>query len=331
MKLIDVHAHWLPPAYLAAMASAGIHDVDGFPMPDWSEHGHLAVMDRQGIASSILSISAPGIGFVTGAAARDLARRVNEEAAALRDRSAGRFGAFALLTLPDVDGALREMEYALDTLHLDGIALLTNIDGIYLGDPRFDAVFDQADRRQAVIYTHPVAPPGFNRSILGFSGPALEYPFDTTRMILNLVATGTLRRYTRMKLIASHGGGTSAFLGWRMSMLSAMFNRLSPAMTPPEAITQMKAIYCDSTAVLNPDAMASYLSFVPPDRRLYGSDQPFMPEMSIPPSLQALRSSSVLPADAIEALEHGNAAALFPRLAHLLPATVSPPLQSARG
>lgn len=316
MPIIDVHAHLVPADYLAAMHAAGVHDVEGFPLPPWSEDAHLATMDRNGITASILSISAPGVSFTGGQAARDLARRINEAAAERRARSNGRFGAFALLTLPDVDGALAEMAYALDVLKLDGVGLLTNVGGTYLGDPAFEALFAEADRRGAVVYTHPVAPPGYEKLVLGYAASALEYPFDTTRMLLNLVASGTLRRYPNLRLIASHGGGAVPYLAWRMASISPYFNRLDPPITPGEIEAQLKAVYYDCTAVSNAVSLPTYTAFVPPQRRLFGSDTPFMPEASIQPALGAL-AADLSPVD-LAALHSGNAAALFPELVGLL-------------
>jgi 6-methylsalicylate decarboxylase len=310
--LIDVHAHLVTPEYLAAMRAAGISDVDGFPLPEWSEQEHLELLDRHGISAAVLSFSAPGLGFASGRQARELARRLNQGAAERRARTNRRLGAFAVLTLPDVDGALEEMAHALDELELDGIGLLTNIDGRYLGDPAFDAVFAEAERRGAVIFTHPVAPVGWERISVGYAAPALEYPFDTTRMLVNLVASGTLRRHPQLKLIASHGGGTIPFLAERIAGISPYFNRLDPPITGTEIVEQLQRIHYDCTAIANRASLESYSAFVPADRRLYGSDAPFMPEASIPPALAAL--TAFYDEDDVTALSSGNAKTLFPQL-----------------
>jgi len=123
---IDVHSHFLPPDYLAAMRNAGIRDVDGYPLPQWTVDLSLAAMDQNGIGAAVLSVSSPALGFVDGDAARELARSANESARALITAHPDRFGAFALLPLPDVDASLREIAHALDTLGLDGVGVLTN-------------------------------------------------------------------------------------------------------------------------------------------------------------------------------------------------------------
>ena len=202
-------------------------------------------------------------------------------------------------------------------LKLDGIGLLTNVEGVYLGSPAFDPILQEAHRRGAVIYVHPIAPPGFVTFSQGFSAATVEYPFDTTRMLLNMIACGTFRRYPNMRLIVSHGGGTLPYLAERISNLAAMFNRQDPPLRPPEAIAQLKSIYYDTTAVANPVSLASYRAFVPPERQLYGSDAPFMPEFTIPPSRAALDATQAGAPDAFDAIQLINATRLFPRLAAL--------------
>ena len=212
------------------MRAAGIETVDGFPIPAWSEVSALARMDEWGIETAILSISAPGIDFTSGGNARSLAKSINENLAEMISRHPRRLGGFGILPLPDVDAALRELERALDVLKLDGVVLYTNFGGTYLGDRTFDALFAELNRRKVVVYVHPVAPPNFDMGQLGFSAPALEFPFDTTRMIMNLVASGTLRRFPDFRMIVSHGGGTLPLLvpeSRGISSVSGGLSRLS--------------------------------------------------------------------------------------------------------
>jgi predicted TIM-barrel fold metal-dependent hydrolase len=209
---IDVHHHIFPPAYLKAAADAGIDHAGGFTFPQWSAESALALMDRNGIATAITSLGTPGVHFGNDAAARDLARYCNEYAARLVMDHPTRLGAFATLPLPDVDGALKEIEYALDTLKLDGVNLLTNVHGTYLGDPAFDAVFAELNRRKAVVFVHPETPPAARDIKLSFPGAMIEFTFDTTRMTANLILSGTLERYPDVKIILPHAGGTVPYL-----------------------------------------------------------------------------------------------------------------------
>ena len=156
---IDVHHHVLPPEYVAALARFGVSGGGGVAFPRWDAASTLEMMDRQGIATAVTSVSAPGVHFGDDGAARSLARRCNELSARLVADHPTRFGAFAVLTLPDVKGALLELEHALDVLGLDGVVLLASqSDGRYLGDPLFDDLLAELDRRAAVVLVHPAVP-----------------------------------------------------------------------------------------------------------------------------------------------------------------------------
>lgn len=310
--LIDIHAHFLTRNYLDAMHAAGVHTVDGYPMPDWSPESAMACMDQWGIQTQILSISAPGLDFVSGEAARKLARTVNENLAGIVARHPTRFRGFAILPLPDMDGALREVEYALDVLKFDGIGLYTNYGGIYPGDSRLDPLFAELNRRKAVTYVHPVAPPGFDMERFGFPAATLEYPFDTTRMIKNLVSTGTMRRYPDFKMIVSHGGGTLPFLVPRIARHTTRFARVP--VTPDEIMADFRNFYFDVTAVSHPHAIEALLAIAPKDRLLYGSDHPFMLPSAISAGVDFLAKTSHYDEPMRRAVGYENAQRLFPSL-----------------
>jgi predicted TIM-barrel fold metal-dependent hydrolase len=312
--LIDIHAHFLTRSYLDAMHAAGVQDVDGFPMPDWTPESAVERMDQWGIKTQILSISAPGIDFVSGEAARKLARTVNEELAGIVARRPDRFRGFALLPLPDIDAALREVEHALDVLKFEGLGLYTNYGGLYPGDSRLDPLFEELDRRKAVTYVHPVAPPGFDRTRFGFPAPTLEFPFDTTRMITNLVSCGTMRRFPDFKMIVSHGGGTLPFLVPRIARHAARFARV-PA-TPDEILADFKTFYFDTTAVAHPHAIDALLAIAPKDRLLYGSDHPFMLQSAVSQGVDFLAKTAKYDDAMRRAVGYENAQRLFPRLAN---------------
>src|SRR5574340_520520 len=155
---IDVHHHILPPVYVSGLNRAGITSSGGRPIPEWDLQSTLALMDRHAITTAITSISEPGIYFGDKAFTIDLAHRCNEFSAQLIRDYPQRFGAFAILPLPDIDAALKELEYALDTLKLDGVVLLSSVDGKYPGDPLFDELFTELNRRKSVIFLHPTDP-----------------------------------------------------------------------------------------------------------------------------------------------------------------------------
>ncbi len=188
---IDVHHHIIPADYLKAMERAGITDpIPGVDFPSWDVHTTLAAMDRQGIATAIVSISEPGVLFGDMELARNLARQVNEFSASLVADHPQRFGAFAVLPLPDMDAALRELEYALDTLKLDGVGLLTHYRGVYLGDASLEPLFYELHRRRAVAFIHPSTPPSKDQPLFGLPPSLYEFTFDTTRMVANLLYSG---------------------------------------------------------------------------------------------------------------------------------------------
>jgi predicted TIM-barrel fold metal-dependent hydrolase len=315
-NLIDIHAHFLTDDYLAALDAVGLKEnVDGFPMPGWSAGATLKMMDQWGVQTQMLSISAPGIEFISGGAAQTLARKINEEHAKHVAAHPSRFGGFAILPLPDVEGALKEIEHVLDVLKLDGIVLFTNINGIYLGDKRFDPIFDELNRRKTVVFVHPVAPPGFDIGRLGFPAPAIEFPFETTRMIMNLIASGTLRRCPNVRIIVAHGGGTLPFLAPRITRNLVRFGKASPAFTPDDVLAALRSLYYDVTAVSHRNAIDALLTLAPSDRLLYGSDHPFMLPNLIPPAIDFITSYPAIDDTKRRALSSGNALKLFPRLA----------------
>jgi predicted TIM-barrel fold metal-dependent hydrolase len=204
---IDVHAHYVPAELQASVPAAPIFR--GFAT--WHPEAALEVMDRQGIATAILSMVLWTAMFAApddAAAARRVARCSNEAAAEAIRSHPGRFGGFARLPLPDVDAALVEIHYALGTLRLDGVVLLSNHDGVYLGDSRLDPVFDELSRRKAVVFLHPTLPACVEHASLGYAPSLIEFVFDTTRAVTHLALSGTLDRCPELRLIVPHAGGT---------------------------------------------------------------------------------------------------------------------------
>jgi hypothetical protein len=189
---IDVHQHVVPPFYAKALPTHG-GDPSGTITPQWSPESAIDFMDSQEIATGILSLTAPSVVRWEKSERREMARRVNEYTADLVAKRPDRFGNFAALPVPDVDGALRELEHALDTLRADGVILLANYAGKYLGDTGFEPLWAELDRRQAVVFVHPGQPP--LPIVAGVAGPLVDYPFDTTRTAVQLVLNGVVDRY----------------------------------------------------------------------------------------------------------------------------------------
>ena len=304
---IDVHHHVLPDFYVKAAARFGVADGGGIAFPQWSSEAALALMDRCGIAAAVTSIAAPGVYFGDKAAARDLARRCNDHSARLVSDHPRRFGAFASLTLPDVDGALAELEYALDTLHLDGVILLASIGNQYLGDVAFDPLFAELDRRKAVVFIHPTVPPTSQALKLAMPGALVEFVFDT-----HAGYSGTLERDPDMAFILSHAGGTVPYVAWRLAqgaVIPALRER-----APQGAIAYLKRLYYDTAMSATPYALNSLRALVDPSQILFGSDSPYLPEALVDVSIRGLADYPDFDAATRTAIERDNALALFPRL-----------------
>jgi predicted TIM-barrel fold metal-dependent hydrolase len=211
---IDVHHHYLPPVHAAAMTKNRV----GAPPPAWSPQLSLADMEKAGATTAVLSLMQPGVWFGDAEEARQLSRACNDYGAQLRRDYPGKFGLFAAIPLPDTEGSLREIEYALDVLKADGIGLFTSYGDKYLGDPAFVPVFEELNRRKAVVYTHPTTPVCCTNMIKGVSPGTIEFATDTTRTIASLIfgQGGTAFRCPDIRFIWSHSGGTLPFLIGRL-------------------------------------------------------------------------------------------------------------------
>ena len=304
---IDTQHHFLPPKYLAATdANAIARTLLAGRVPAWTPDHSLRAMDRHGIATAVVSIAAPG--FI-GPDAATLCRDCNDYAADMTRDFPGRFGWFAGLPLPDVDASLAEMSRALDALEADGICLLTSYAGRYLGDPMFAPLFDALAARRAVVYVHPTEPPG---SILNGLPPAsLEYPFDTTRAIANLLASGTFARTHDISYIFSHAGGAISVLVERLARLERL-----PAFrqaVPDGVRAEVQRLHFDIALSAGDLTLGALLRLTSPDRILFASDFPYAPEEAMRGAVAGLGEAGLSPTD-LALIEHDNAVRLMPRL-----------------
>jgi len=307
---IDVHHHFLPEEYISALAGVGVTDSTGVPFPEWSPQVSLDLMDRFGIAAAITSISAPGIFFGDIAFTRDLARACNEASAKLIDDHPGRFGAMAVLPLPDVDAALEELEFALDALKLDGVALLSSVDDRYMGDPVYDELFDELNRRKAVVFMHPgFAPGGKPRSSLPPS--LVEFVFETTMAVSMLVFSGTLERCPEVSLVLPHAGGTVPYIALRMCV-GQFWPGLQDSV-PQGVMTYLRRLYYDTALSASPHALRSLQELVEPSHILFASDYPFAPELATGITVGGLDDYDGFDEEALEWVYRKSALSLFPR------------------
>ncbi|MFI8191563.1 amidohydrolase family protein [Streptomyces sp. NPDC085946] len=312
---LDVHAHFVTDSYVRQARDAGHALPDGVPAwPTWSAEAHLDLMDRCGIRTSMLSISSPGVHFGDDTAARRLAREVNEAGAGTVRAHPGRFGLFASLPLPDVDGALEEIAYACDTLDADGVVLETNTHGTYLGNPDLEPVWAELDRRGAVVFLHPTSPVCWERSALGRPRPMVEFIFDTARTVTDLLMAGTLDRHRNLTVIVPHCGGALPVLADRIDGFMKMF---MPAGTEaPGAVEQLGRLYYDLAGPALPRQLPALLGLVGPDRLLYGSDHCWTPAAGVEAHVAGLDAAPA-PGGAASwrALTTANAHRILPRTA----------------
>jgi predicted TIM-barrel fold metal-dependent hydrolase len=308
---IDTHHHPYPKVYVTKAGEVLKHTTHAFydRLTKWEPAQAIAAMDKSGIAVSVLSISTPSVWLGGAQASRDFARECNEAAAEMQRDYKGRFGHFAALPLPDTEGCLREIEYALDELHADGFALTTNYVDKYPGDDAFAAVFDELNRRKAVVYFHPTAASFAFNVIPNIPPPTIEFPFDTTRAIASLLFGGTFHRCPNIKWIFSHGGGALPMLASRLAGLAKNRPELN-ARVPNGVMHELSKLYVDVVGVTTPGALRAVLDIVPMSHLLFGSDYPFWdPDITIK-GLAGLKFSA---AD-LQAIERDNALKLLPNL-----------------
>jgi predicted TIM-barrel fold metal-dependent hydrolase len=314
--LVDVHAHFLTPSYVEAAIAAGHVAPDGMPSwpPAWSADEHLALMDRWGIDTAMLSISSPGTHFGDDCAAVKLTREVNDTGAAIREAHPDRFGHFASLPLPDVAGALDELARALDELGSDGVAIETNANGVYLGDARYQPLWAELDRRAAAVFVHPTSPPHAEDISLGRPRPMLEFLFDTARAVSDLAFTGTLVAYPHIRWIFTHcgGGGVLPVVAERMQMIDGL---LHPGSSAPPIPEQLSGLWFDMAGNPFPVQVPALERAFGTEKLLYGSDYCWTSVRGVDRQLSKIDAAPQPDGTTWRELTTRNSLRLFPRLA----------------
>jgi predicted TIM-barrel fold metal-dependent hydrolase len=306
MPRIDTHAHVIPAPYLAELRRLGQEPSP--PLPPATVEVLSENMERRSIDAAVVSLSPPGVWFGDAGLARELSRMVNEELATLVREQPARYAGLATLPIPDVDLAVEEIAYALDNLGLDGVALHSNVGGVYLGDPALDPIFEELDRRGAYAFLHPNWPP--TASPRPDVPPwVVEFPFDTTRALVNLIYSGTLERFPKIRLQIAHMGGTAPFLADRIASWAGREPARAEA-APAGALAYLQRLYYDTGLANNMIALSPVREMAGIDRVVFGTDWPFLPE----PADVDLPAGLGLDKDELARVEHTNAAALVPRL-----------------
>lgn len=312
-RVVDTHFHFYPPAYQDGwLGWEKQRNLPHFPQQlAWSVETALKQMDIDGIRTGVLSLaSTPGVWFDQGAeAANRMARTCNDFGAKMVADHPGRFGLFATLPMLDIDATLREIAYVFDTLKADGIGLQTNYGDKWPGDPVYRPVFEELNRRKAVVYSHPLVAACCGRLSVGAFPAVIEVPHDTTRAVTSLLLSGAFARYRDIKWIFSHAGGTVPMLTGRINAFYAN-NKGRPQFAPDGIEAELRKLHYDTANATHPASMAALLKLVPASQVLFGSDYPYFPLSQV----QSLRTLG-LPQSDVVAIERGNAVRLIPRLA----------------
>ena len=310
---IDVHHHLFPPTLVEALTKANLGTR---PASDWTPQRSIEDMDKAGIAVAMTSITTPGVSFLDVATARAVARECNEYAAKLRETNKGRFGIFLALPMQDADGALAEIAYGLDTLKADGIAMLTSYGDVWLGHPKFEPIFEELNRRKAIVYTHPTSANCCRNIQPAFPDSIIEWGTDTTRAIAGIVFSGAAHKYRDIKFIFSHAGGTMPFLAERFTLapqtlLGPEQKKALTAAVPEGVAAELQRFYYDTAQATHPAPLTALTKLIPISQILYGTDYPYRRGAE---NVQGLAAFGFTPSD-LAAIEFGNAARIMPKYA----------------
>lgn len=312
---IDVHHHCYHPELAATLRASGVTEMtEGIPVPDWTAADSLRVMDAAGIAAAVLSVVLPGGEFDRAA----ICRQANELSAAIVTAHPGRFAALAVLPLPDVAAALAELGYALDVLRLDGVVLTASVsDGRMISDPAFSPVFDELDRRGAVVFLHPS--PAYRCACTGgpeFAGlvppVVVDFVMDTTRALAGLLYGGALRRCPRIRFLVAHAGGTAPYLASRLQLAASWQVADGVRAAAQDTAHSLAGLYYETAQSFAPGTLACLRAVTDESHVLFGTDFPMLKDDGVAATRTAVAGSSVLnPAK----VGRDNALALFPSLA----------------
>ena len=276
--MIDIHAHMIPPVYRDMLKRHDALFEDGFPVPEWTLAAHMEFNEKAGITRSLLSVSSPHPYFGDAAESREVCRAINEYGAACRKSCPEMFGFAACLPLPDAEGAAAEAVYSLDVLKADAVKLASNSRGLYLGDPAMEPLFDELNSRKAIVLIHPHKPEPMKEGVFTAGPvPLFEFLCDTTRAVLNLIASGTTARYPNVRFVVPHCG---SFLPNIYDRLQGISQILVPLGKMPEINVkeEFSKLWFDTAGSPVPDLLNLLETFAAPEKIIFGSDYPYTPE-----------------------------------------------------
>lgn len=310
---VDVQFHFSPDFYTARVKQAGGYITTG----RWSVPNALAYMEKNHVAVGIMSVSTPSVLFLDAAEGVAMARRLNDAGAQVARDNPGRFGNFATLPMQDVKATLAEIAYALDDLKMEGVCMMSNVNGTYLGHPSFAPIFDELNRRKAVIFIHPTDPVYMAKNLMQQGivkmASVVEWPFDTTRAAIDLMYSGTIARCPDLRIILAHAGGALPMVARRVEEFSMIFGHNHSPAALPQAIAEVAGFYYDLAISAHDNAIGALREASSLDHVLFACDWPFAPDPAVAMNVAGFEALKITAKERY-AIERGNAAKLFPAL-----------------
>jgi predicted TIM-barrel fold metal-dependent hydrolase len=308
-RRIDVHFHLIPPFYREAVYTAGRGPAIG-RYPEWTPQLALELMDAHGIEVALTSLAQPGVGFASAAGAQELARRCNDYAAELIARWPKRFGAFGTVPMGSIESALDAIAYSLDTLKFAGVSLFASYGENFLGDGWFDPLLAALDERGAVVFVHPGLHPSSSSLALPWPAFMMEYLFDTTRAVVNLIFSRAIARFPRIRFILPHAGGLVPYFAWRLAV-SPMIDPRLPRLSRDDVYAGLKHFWYDNALSPGEQTFGVLDHVALPERLVFGSDFPFANPRVIAEMIKTYESGFLSAARRAE-IDRANALTLFP-------------------
>ncbi|MGN6461536.1 MAG: amidohydrolase family protein [Pseudolabrys sp.] len=314
VRWIDVHHHILPARYRQELERLGVASIGGAKIPDWTAQASLEMLERGGLHAALLSISSPGAYSEDLSTAVELAKICNDELAQVAGDHLDRFGTFAVLPMPHVDASLQTLQQC---SRFDGVGLIASYGNQYLGDPAFRPVFEELNRRRAVVFIHPTIGPGSLSFDIDVLPAAVEFTFDTTRAVVSLLRAGVFHTYPDIKFILAHNGGTIPFLAGR---IASMLERRLPYETfaPLGVSHYLKQLYYECTTSTSDATLKCVQAFAGSGQILFGTDYPFAPEAVGARGKQDVAAFGDFSKQDRRLIASGNVARLLPRFAAIL-------------
>lgn len=311
-KRIDFHTHFVPDIYREGLTRAGVEAIGRVPFPPWDMESQFARMEQLRIGRALLSISAPGVDFGDAVLARDLAQATNDQLREYRSRWPGRIGGLATLPLPDVTAAVAELD-RLRGSGLEGLILLSSYRGRYWSDPEFAPLLEALNEIGALVLLHPAVPQAAQRLGLTLPPPILEFVFDTTRAVADMIFTGIFDRYPRIRWVLAHLGGALPYLAWRLSLIEHSDRPAYAAFRARgrSVADYLRSLYYDTAVSAGPAGLKAVLDLVGPGQLVFGSDIPFLPFDFAELTTRSLDDFADLDQAGHDAINFGNGQALL--------------------